>query len=123
MWSKVALALGSFYGMTGVVFGAIGSHALKQRLGEKLLASYLVGTRYQMFHALFLLILAVLTMKSPSPFLRASIVCAGVGVLFFSGSIYVLTILRWKVGLVTPIGGLFLITAWLLLMIHSFQSA
>jgi uncharacterized membrane protein YgdD (TMEM256/DUF423 family) len=114
--------LAAFYGMTGVMLGALGAHALKKVLSERLLASFTVGTRYQMYHALFLLLLGLLYHQFKSPLLSASIVLAGLGVLLFSGSIYLLALMRWTfLGPVTPLGGLCFIASWLLLLIAAFR--
>ena len=122
MWSYIAIVVGSLYGMTGVIFGAMGAHALKSRLSASLLDSYQVGTRYQMYHALLLLFLGLLVARMPSQLLNAAILCIIIGVIGFSGSIYALTVLRWKVGIVTPIGGLFLIVGWGLLLVFALRS-
>lgn len=123
MWSKWAYVLGSFYGFSGVILGAMGAHALKKTLSTSLLNSYQVGTRYQMYHALFILLLGVLLSKTSSRLLNVAVICATIGVIGFSGSIYALTVLRWKVGIVTPIGGVFLIAAWFLLMLFALRSS
>lgn len=121
-WAKLAIALAAFYGMTGVMLGALGAHALKKVLSERLLASFTVGTRYQLYHALFLLLLGILSHQFKSPLLTAAILLAGIGVLLFSGSIYLLALLRWSfLGPVTPLGGLCLIVSWLLLLIAAFR--
>ncbi len=121
MWPKLALIIGAFYGMTGVMLGAMGAHALKKKLSADLLASFMTGTRYQMYHALALLFLGLFAAKYPSGLLQGSIGSISLGTLLFSGSIYVLVLLRWKVGIITPIGGVFLIVGWALLLAAAFR--
>ncbi len=114
---KKILILGLILGMLSIIFGAFGAHALKKVLSEESLVSFETGVRYQMYHALFLLLIAntaFLSVKEKSILFYLVLV----GVLFFSGSIYllstsVLTGLKSKIlGPITPIGGLILIVSW-----------
>ena len=117
---KRILLVAAFLGVTAIILGAFGAHALKKTLSVEQLATFEVGVRYQMYHALFLLFVgtfAFLGEKERSIIFYLTIV----GVLFFSGSIYLLatntiTNLKTKfLGPVTPIGGLFLVSAWVYL--------
>lgn len=123
LWFRLALGLGAFFGLTGVILGAFGVHALRSRVEIRLLEAFVTATRYQIIHALFLVALAFLMIVSTSALLRASSVLAATGIVLFSGSIYLLVLLRWPVGLITPLGGLCLIASWLLLLIVSFSLA
>ncbi|MCL9768795.1 DUF423 domain-containing protein [Flavobacterium sp. HXWNR69] len=114
---KKILLVAAFLGVTAIILGAFGAHALKKVLSLEQLATFEVGVRYQMYHALFLLFLgsfAFLGEKERTIIFYLTIT----GVLFFSGSIYFLatntiTNLKTKfLGPITPVGGLFLITAW-----------
>ncbi len=116
MDKKIQITAG-FLGMTAIIFGAFGAHALKTILSTSELNTFEIAVKYQMYHALFLLFLGIndkmdLKMKK-SIFLLISI-----GILLFSGSIYLLatmniTTINFKViGIVTPIGGLLLILGW-----------
>ena len=114
---KRILLVAAFLGVTAIILGAFGAHALKKVLSVEQLATFEVGVRYQMYHALFLLFVgtfAFLGEKERSIIFYLTIV----GVLFFSGSIYLLatngiTNLKTKfLGPITPIGGLLLISAW-----------
>lgn len=105
-------------GGTGVMLGALGAHALKKILPSEQLLSFETGVRYQIFHALLLLIIAIFGSKVNSIISRLIII----GVLLFSGSIYLLSLnkilqidLMNILGPITPIGGLCLIAAWVLL--------
>jgi len=121
MAARVAWVAGALYGMTGVMLGAIGAHALRGKLSASLLASYQVGARYQMVHALALLCLGLLAMGHRSGLLSAAIGCIIAGVFCFSGSIYALTVLRWKVGLITPLGGVLMIIGWGCLLVAAWK--
>ncbi len=115
------ISTAAFFGMTSIVLGAFGAHALKQVLTADQLITFETGVKYQMYHALFLLFLGLdthLTTKVKKTILVLTIL----GVILFSGSIYLLatdslnTFNFKAIGFVTPIGGLFLISAWSFLM-------
>lgn len=109
-------------GGTGVMLGALGAHALKKILPTEQLLSFETGVRYQLFHSLLLLIIAIFGSKVNSIISRLIII----GILLFSGSIYLLSIniileieLINILGPITPIGGLCLIAAWVMLAIKA----
>lgn len=109
-------------GVTSIILGAFGAHSLKRHLTEESLASFEVGVRYQMYHALFLLFLALI--ENLSDKVRKMVFWSILtGVFFFSGSIYVLatkSITSIDIGsfaLITPLGGLLLMLGWVLLLI------
>ena len=116
MDKKILLAA-AFLGLSAIILGAFGAHALKKVLSVEQLQSFEVGVRYQMYHALFLLFIAAFTFLSEKERLVIFWLTI-IGVLFFSGSIYLLTTngvtdLKVKfLGPITPIGGMFLISAW-----------
>jgi uncharacterized membrane protein YgdD (TMEM256/DUF423 family) len=114
---KKILILGLIFGLLSIVLGAFGAHALKKVLSQESLDSFETGVRYQMYHALFLLLIAnttFLSVKEKSILFYLVLV----GVLFFSGSIYLLTTsaitgIKTKIlGPITPIGGAILIVSW-----------
>lgn len=113
-WIVIAAVLG----LIGVAAGAFGAHALKARISPDKLASFEVGVRYQMVHALALLAVAWVMSIQPSRAAAAAGVCMTVGVALFSGSLYGLSLTeqRW-LGPVTPIGGTLMIVGWLMLAI------
>ena len=120
---KKILSTAGFFGMTAIILGAFGAHALKKVLSIEQLATFETGVKYQMYHALFLLFLGLntnLNDKTKKTILALTIS----GVTLFSGSIYLLatdslTNFNFKIiGFVTPIGGLLLILAWSILMMH-----
>ncbi len=120
---KKILSAAGFLGMMAIVLGAFGAHALKKVLDAEALLTFETGVKYQMYHALFLLFVGTttaLTTKVKTLIYRLTLV----GVILFSGSIYLLATkslsgLELKfVGPLTPLGGVCLIGAWGLLMIH-----
>ena len=111
----------ALFGMTAIILGAFGAHALKQILTPDQLATFETGVKYQMYQALFLLFIgfnAQLADKVKKTILILTIF----GVIFFSGSIYLLATdslnsFNFKViGFVTPIGGILLIGSWGILL-------
>lgn len=125
MERKIILT-GAFLGVLAIILGAFGAHALKAVLSAEQLTSFETGVRYQMYHAFFLFFVATrkeLTLKA----LKVMYNLVVVGVLFFSGSIYLLTTknvtsVDFKIiGFVTPIGGLLLIFAWIVLFVTIFK--
>ena len=114
---KTSLAAGLFFGATGVILGAVGSHALKGQPAEAL-EFFRIGNKYQIYHALFLLILGFLQSKYPGKLMSLSIYNTIGGIVLISGSLYLVTFAKIKVGMITPLGGLLLISAWTMLLIH-----
>jgi uncharacterized membrane protein YgdD (TMEM256/DUF423 family) len=115
--NRTSLLFGSGMIMLGIILGAFGAHALKEVLESEELMSFEVGVRYQMYHGLALLLLGALG-NNFSFVPKWVATCMIIGVVLFSGSIYLLSIDR-LLGIelkmlvpVTPIGGAFLIMAW-----------
>lgn len=120
--AKRWIAIGAIIALISVGLGALGAHALKTHLKPSKLASFHVGVRYQMYHALALLFIGWLVSRRWR-FASASGTFFLLGVLFFSGSIYGLTLADWKwLGPITPIGGVFLMVGWLLLALGALSS-
>lgn len=119
---QFVLVAAGIYGILSVILGAFGAHAFKEILSPEKLVSFETGVRYQMYHAIILLIIG-LTLSFSSPLERWAAICFIIGVIFFSFSIYFLTFAEhWNLNLrflgpITPIGGLFLIAGWGLLII------
>jgi len=108
----------SINGLLAVALGAFGAHSLKHIIDESALATYEVGVRYQMYHALALLGVACFMSIQPTKMVKASAWCMLIGILFFSGSLYGLSLAGWRwLGPVTPLGGFFFILGWLCLAI------
>ncbi len=120
--TQLTLLFGSFYGGLAIIFGAFGAHLLKKYVTEDALKSFETGVKYQLYHAILLLLIGFnfeLVTKVEQTMVYAIII----GTFLFSFSIYglVLTSLtknKWGLlGPVTPLGGLLLITGWILLFI------
>lgn len=116
-------ATGAFAAGLGVLLGAFGAHGLKTRVDPAMLAIFETGVRYQMYHALALLAVGWAASRSPSAWIDWSGTLFVVGMLVFSGSLYVMTLtgLRW-LGAITPIGGLAFILGWIALGIGVLRS-
>ena len=115
--ARRCLAAGAILMVLGVMLGAFGAHALQARLEPRQLASYQTGVQYQMLHAIGLLIVGVVAqLTAATPRLRWSARLMLAGIVFFSGSIYLMTAgaPRW-LGMVAPVGGVSFMTAWALL--------
>lgn len=117
---KRFLIAGSFFGLTAVIIGAFGAHALQKVLDVAQLNTFETGVKYQMYHALLLIFLglfSVKTSKSKTVLLWLLII----GVILFSWSIFglatnSLTGFNFKnIAILTPLGGTLLITAWALI--------
>jgi uncharacterized membrane protein YgdD (TMEM256/DUF423 family) len=113
---RLFFALGCLSGFLAVALGAFGAHALKGRLDADMLATFEVGVRYQMVHALALLAVAWACTRWPGTLVNASGWLFVAGSVIFSGSLYALSLtgLRW-LGAITPLGGLGLLAGWLCL--------
>lgn len=116
------LMLAAFFGLTGVALGAFAAHGLKQRLGADYLAVFQTGVQYQLIHALALIGVALLALHAPSRLLTAAGVLFAVGVMLFSGSLYLLTLTGIsKLGIITPIGGTAFLAGWIFLMLAAWN--
>jgi uncharacterized membrane protein YgdD (TMEM256/DUF423 family) len=110
---RLFFILGSILAFLGVALGAFAAHGLKSRLSAELLATFEVGVRYQMYHALALLVVAWAYSRWPGAALVAGGWLFVAGILFFSGSLYLLSLtgVRW-LGAITPFGGLAFLAGW-----------
>ncbi|MER3494693.1 MAG: DUF423 domain-containing protein [Mastigocladus sp. ERB_26_2] len=113
--TQIFLSLAAILGGLSVAAGAFASHALRERLSERSLLIFETGARYQMYHALALLAVAILLLhiKSPPPSLVVSGWLFIIGIAIFSGSLYALSLTGVKyLGAVTPLGGAAFIAGW-----------
>ena len=110
-------------GMLGIILGAFAAHGLKSLITLESQQIFETGVRYQMYHAFFLFIIGGLKVLSEKA-KRTIFYLAIIGLVFFSGSIYglatnALTTFDFKsIGFMTPIGGMLLIIAWMILLIN-----
>lgn len=120
---EFVLIAGGIYGTLAVVFGAFGAHGLKKVLDAEQLKSFETGVKYQMYHALLLILVGVIF-----PFVEFSQKLMGwfliIGIFLFSFSIYALVLSSARgrkmsfLGPVTPLGGLLLVMAWILFTVN-----
>lgn len=121
---QFALLFAAFAGLSGVAAGALGAHALEGVLSADGLKSFETGVRYQVLHALFLLFLGLWERQQPSRLGRWLVGLTVVGIVLFSGSIYLLQATGYRglpLVLSTPLGGGCLLVAWGLLFLRFFQ--
>ncbi|MDO3675925.1 DUF423 domain-containing protein [Paenibacillus ehimensis] len=117
--NRTFVALGSICAFLSVALGAFGAHALKGRLAADMLANFQTGVQYQMMHSLGLIAVGLAASLLPaSGHLRRAGWSMVVGIVFFSGSLYVLSITGIKqLGAITPIGGVAFLFGWLSLVL------
>ena len=108
--------LGCTFAFLAVAAGAFGAHALRDRLSPEMLAVWETAARYQMYHALALLVVAFAAARRPASGWSAAGWLFSVGIVVFSGSLYLLafTGTRW-LGAITPLGGLCFLAGWIAL--------
>ncbi|KAB0504201.1 DUF423 domain-containing protein [Pseudomonas lini] len=110
------LMLAAFFGFTGVALGAFAAHGLKSRLSAEYLAIFHTGVTYQLVHTLALLGVALLATQIPGRLITWAGASFAIGIVLFSGSLYLLTITGIsKLGIVTPFGGLAFLVGWVCL--------
>ncbi len=122
---KKHLITAATFGGLAVALGAFGAHGLeKVTSDEKILHGYQTAVQYQMYHALALLAVGILSGQLTNRYIHWAANCFIAGVFLFSGSLYLLTFLKIQgstavkfVGPVTPLGGIFFIAGWLLLLL------
>jgi uncharacterized membrane protein YgdD (TMEM256/DUF423 family) len=118
--TQIFLTVGAIFGGLSVAAGAFGAHALREKVSERMLEIFDTGARYQMYHALALLLVALLMSRLETP--PISLLVSGwlfiIGVVIFSGSLYAITFSGIKsLGAVAPLGGVALMAGWAALAI------
>ncbi len=113
--TQIFVCIAAIFGGLSVAAGAFASHALREKVSERSLEIFDVGARYQMYHALALLLVAVLISRTSSP--PTTLIASGwlliLGTVIFSGSLYALSLTGIKIfGAITPFGGVAFILAW-----------
>ena len=111
--ARTFVALGALSAGLAVAAGAFGAHALRARLTPEYLAVFETGARYQMYHALGLVLVGLLASRIPGGLLAAGGWLFVAGTVLFSGSLYVLALsgVRW-LGAITPLGGVAFLAGW-----------
>ena len=122
---KSLIITAAFFGGLAVALGAFGAHGLEKiTADEKILHGFQTGVQYQMYHALGLLAIGILADKYKNNWISWAGRSFIIGIILFSGSLYILTFLKIEdnsavniVGPVTPVGGLFFIAGWIFLLL------
>ncbi len=121
--TKYLLIISALFGALAVIIGAFGAHALSERIPQDSLNSFKTGVSYQFYHCLAAFIALFLSINFGLKQFKWSGLCFLIGIFFFSGSIYLLTThsitslnMGSILGPLTPIGGLFFIAGWFLLI-------
>ena len=111
-------------GALAVTLGAFGAHGLKKIVPPETVTTFETGVRYQFYHVFALLAVAILFGSFPGRYLQYAGMCFIIGIILFSGSLYVLTALQATntvglrgIGAITPIGGVFFIIGWIFLFL------
>ena len=119
---KGFLLIGAILGALSVGLGAFGAHGLKKVVPPETIASFETAVRYQFYHVFALIATGILFEKFPDKWMKWAGNCFIIGIILFSGSLYLLTVMKATdsvglsgIGIVTPIGGLFFMVGWLLL--------
>ena len=128
--NKKFLALGAFFGLLAVLIGAFGAHSLSNLVTPDALQVYETGVRFQFYHAFALLALGILGSQLPSRLASGAGGFFTVGIVLFSGSLYLITALKaanaavpLAVGLLTPLGGVCFIAGWAIFLVATLQIA
>lgn len=116
---KIFVIIGAINALLAVALGAFGAHGLEGKLEQKYMDIWKTGVQYQMFHALGLLIVAILAGKYPaSSLISWSGWLLFIGIVLFSGSLYVLSLTKVHIlGVITPLGGISFLIGWFLLVL------
>jgi uncharacterized membrane protein YgdD (TMEM256/DUF423 family) len=116
LMNRIFIKIAALLGALTVGLGAFGAHALKKSLTAEELAVFETGVRYQAYHTLALLVTAMLQQQFPSKYIKWSGRLFIIGIIIFCGSLYLLSVLsaqyHW-LGMITPLGGVCFISAWL----------
>ncbi|MDB5055959.1 MAG: hypothetical protein JWM44_4009 [Bacilli bacterium] len=120
---RTFLFLGSVNAFLAVALGAFGAHQLKKMLSADMLSVYQTGVQYQMYHALALIVIALVSTKVPN---SAALSWSGwlffTGIVLFSGSLYALSLSGIKnLGAITPLGGLAFLIGWVMLAVVAWK--
>lgn len=125
---KPAMIAGALFAAFAVILGAFGAHALKEVLTPEQLQTFETGVKYQVYHSFALLITGLAYQHLPVKMFRVATAMFITGIILFSGSLYLLTMLKINgqvglggLGLITPIGGLFFIVGWIVFCLGFLQ--
>ena len=126
---KPALTAGALFAGLAVIFGAFGAHVLKAVVSPDQLMVFETGVRYQFYHSFALLAAGIIFPSFPFKTVKLAAVFFIIGIILFSGSLYAMVLLSINgssigpAGMLTPIGGLFFITGWILFILSIIKKA
>jgi uncharacterized membrane protein YgdD (TMEM256/DUF423 family) len=117
--ARLFMAAGAVSAGLAVACGALGAHALRQRLGIEMLTTWHIAVGYHLFHSLGLLVIGLIAVRLDRSWtLQGAGLAMATGVVLFSGSLYALALSGERMlGMLTPLGGLLMITSWALLVV------
>ena len=119
---KIFIILGAINGFIAVALGAFGAHGLEGKISDHYLNVWQKAVQYQMFHAGGLLVIGLLGLKISGSMINWSGWLMLIGILLFSGSLYILAVSGIKVlGAITPLGGVSFLVAWVLMIIATYK--
>jgi len=125
---KRFITTGALLGAIAVALGAFGAHGLKKIVPAETVQAFQTGVQYQMYHALAILLTGVLYDKCYPKFVRIAGILFIIGIILFSGSLYLITAGKAaeitsldKAGIITPFGGVAFITGWLFLFVAAIK--
>ena len=115
---KTFVLIGAAAAFLAVALGAFGAHALRARLSPDMLAVFETAVRYQMYHAIAIILVGLLAARLDGGWIRAAGWCFGAGIALFSGSLYVLATSGITLfGAITPLGGVAFLAGWAALIV------
>jgi uncharacterized membrane protein YgdD (TMEM256/DUF423 family) len=124
---KLFLLAAGIAGLTAIILGAFGAHMLQTHITHEELQTWDKGVQYQLYHSLSLFMCYLFLRKEPSVMIRNAGICFVLGILCFSGSLYLLAtrdltnISTLIIGPLTPIGGFFFIAGWCLVLVQALK--
>lgn len=120
--SEVIMMISGLFGGLAVILGAFAAHGLRKKLSTDMMTVFKTGVDYQFYHAFALAMvgLSLITQNiENSQYLTWAFFCFSIGIILFSGSLYLLALTQKKIfGPITPLGGLFLILGWVFFTLH-----
>ncbi len=126
---RLFLLISGIFGVIAVSFGALGAHFLKEKISTEQIEIFNKGVLYHFFHCIALLVVISLMNKIKSRALILSGFCFIAGIIFFSGSLYLLAtkeffqLENWNfLGPITPVGGIFFILGWIMIGVSAFRT-
>ena len=121
--TRIIIAIAAIFGLISVIAGAAGTHALRDTIDASALRTFETAARFQMYHALALLGVGILSMRWQTRILTVSAILFTIGILLFSGSLYILALSGVGIfGAIAPIGGISLMAGWAILAYAAFRA-